>query len=57
MVPPPPPVAAGGSCLGVIAGSGCDLGLVGYEIAVLADRFGALLTPTLIAESRRLLPQ
>lgn len=48
---------AGGSCLGVIAGSGCDLGLVGYEIAVLADRFGALLTPTLIAESRRLLPQ
>ncbi len=47
----------GGSCLGVIAGSGCDLGLVGYEIAVLADRFGSLLTPTLIAQSRRLLPQ
>ncbi len=48
---------AGGSCLGVIAGSDCDLGLVGYEIAVLADRFGALLTPSLIAESRRTLPQ
>ncbi|BDT92669.1 MULTISPECIES: roadblock/LC7 domain-containing protein [Nocardia] len=42
----------GGSCLGVIADSGCDVGLVGYEMAVLADRAGALLDPALIAELR-----
>jgi predicted regulator of Ras-like GTPase activity (Roadblock/LC7/MglB family) len=47
----------GGSCLGVIAGDGCDLGLIGYEIAMLADRFGDLLTPTLISDSRRALPR
>lgn len=47
----------GGACLGALADSGCDLGLIGYEIAVLADRFGDLLTPSLINESRRHLPQ
>lgn len=47
----------GGSCLGAIAEGGCDLGVIGYEVAVLADRFGALLTPSLITESRRYLPQ
>jgi hypothetical protein len=47
----------GGSCLGAIADGGCDLGVIGYEVAVLADRFGALLTPSLITESRRYLPQ
>src|SRR3954451_11171943 len=47
----------GGSCLGALADSGCDVGLIGYEIALLADRFGALLTPALISESRRYLPQ
>jgi uncharacterized protein len=47
----------GGACLGALADSGCDLGLIGYEIAVLADRFGDLLTPSLITESRRYLPQ
>jgi predicted regulator of Ras-like GTPase activity (Roadblock/LC7/MglB family) len=41
-----------GSCVGVIAESNCDIGLVGYEIAVLADRAGALLTPALISELR-----
>jgi predicted regulator of Ras-like GTPase activity (Roadblock/LC7/MglB family) len=46
-----------GSVLGVVAGSECDLGLVGYEIATLADRFGVLLTPALISESRRHLPR
>ena len=46
----------GGSCLGVMADSTCDLGLIGYEIEVLADRFGALLTPALIAESHDALP-
>jgi predicted regulator of Ras-like GTPase activity (Roadblock/LC7/MglB family) len=46
----------GGSCLGVIAQAHCDLGLVGYEIALLAERFGDLLTPALISESRKSLP-
>jgi len=46
-----------GSVLGVVAGSECDLGLVGYEIATLGDRFGAMLTPALISESRRHLPR
>ena len=44
-----------GSCVGVIADSNCDIGLVGYEIAVLADRAGALLTPALISELRETL--
>ncbi|WP_250034972.1 roadblock/LC7 domain-containing protein [Paractinoplanes maris] len=46
-------VISGGSCLGVVAGSECDIGLVGYEISRLAERFGALLTPALIADSRQ----
>lgn len=46
----------GGSCLGVLADASGDLGLIGYEIAVLADRFGTILTPDLIAESRDALP-
>ena len=50
-------VIAGGSCLGVVAGGDSDLGLVGYEISMLADRFGDLLTPALIAESRPFLPR
>ncbi|MBF6172013.1 roadblock/LC7 domain-containing protein [Nocardia blacklockiae] len=43
---------ADGSCVGVIAGSDADVGLVGYQMAVLADRAGALLTPALITELR-----
>jgi predicted regulator of Ras-like GTPase activity (Roadblock/LC7/MglB family) len=39
-----------GSCLGVVATSQCDLGLVGHEITVLCDRSGALLTPQIVAE-------
>ena len=46
-------VIAGGSVLGVVATGESDLGLVGYEISLLTERFGALLTPALIAESRR----
>ncbi|HEX5995921.1 MAG TPA: roadblock/LC7 domain-containing protein [Jiangellales bacterium] len=48
---------SGGSCLGVLADGGCDVGLVGYEISLLAERFGTLLTPALIVESRRYLPR
>jgi uncharacterized protein len=50
-------VLDGGSCLGVVAGGDSDIGLVGYEISRLAERFGALLTPALISESRRNLPR
>jgi predicted regulator of Ras-like GTPase activity (Roadblock/LC7/MglB family) len=46
---------ADGSCVGVLADADCDVGLIGYEIAVLVDRAGAMLTPALIAESRRTL--
>ncbi|WP_412544358.1 roadblock/LC7 domain-containing protein [Longispora sp. K20-0274] len=48
---------ADGSCLAVLAEADADLGLIGYEIAALADRFGAVLTPALIAESRQALPR
>ncbi|MEC3915563.1 roadblock/LC7 domain-containing protein [Nocardia sp. CDC153] len=43
---------ANGSCIGVIADNNADVGLVGYQMAVLADRAGALLTPALISELR-----
>jgi predicted regulator of Ras-like GTPase activity (Roadblock/LC7/MglB family) len=39
-----------GSCLGVVATSQCDLGLVGHEIAMLCDRFGGLLTPQMVSQ-------
>ena len=39
-----------GSCLGVVTAAGSDLGLVGYESAMLVHRVGALLTPDLITE-------
>jgi predicted regulator of Ras-like GTPase activity (Roadblock/LC7/MglB family) len=41
---------SGGSSLGVIARRDCDLGLVGYEMTLLVERFGHQLTPELIAE-------
>jgi uncharacterized protein len=50
-------VISGGSCLGVVAGGDSDVGLVGYEISRLAERFGTLLTPALISESRQHLPR
>jgi predicted regulator of Ras-like GTPase activity (Roadblock/LC7/MglB family) len=46
---------ADGSCVGVLCESTCDVGLIGYEIAVLVDRAGGLLTPALIAEARQAL--
>ncbi len=48
---------ADGSVVGVLAERGSDIGLVGYEMAVLADRAGTLLTPALISELRRVLPR
>src|SRR6187200_3506844 len=39
-----------GSCLAVVAAATCDVGLIGYEMAVLVERAGAVLTPELRAE-------
>ncbi len=41
-----------GSALGVVATSGCDIGLVGYQTTLLVERAGAVLTPELITELR-----
>ena len=41
---------SGGSTIGVVAGKQCDLGLVGYEIAMLVNRVGGQLTPGLVIE-------
>jgi predicted regulator of Ras-like GTPase activity (Roadblock/LC7/MglB family) len=45
-----------GSCLGVLAGPDCDLGLVGHEMTALCDRAGTLLTPQMITELKSALP-
>jgi uncharacterized protein len=34
-----------GSCLAVLAGRSCDVGQVGYEMALLVERVGQALTP------------
>ncbi|GDY56924.1 hypothetical protein SVIO_075470 [Streptomyces violaceusniger] len=39
-----------GSSLAVLAHPECDIGLVGYEMALLVDRAGNVLTPDLRAE-------
>jgi hypothetical protein len=39
-----------GSCLAVLASPTCDIGLIGYEMTLLVDRVGQLLTPELRAE-------
>jgi len=36
-----------GSSLAVLAAPGCDIGLIGYEMALLVQRVGELLTPEL----------
>ncbi|MFC8801563.1 roadblock/LC7 domain-containing protein [Promicromonospora sp. NPDC057138] len=45
-----------GSVLGVIAEATCDIGLIGYEMALLVSRTEATLTPQLITEMRGSLP-
>jgi hypothetical protein len=45
-----------GSCLAVLAAASCDVGVVGYEMAVLVSRAGEVLTPTLRAELQAALP-
>ncbi|GAA4844280.1 roadblock/LC7 domain-containing protein [Luteimicrobium sp. NPDC057192] len=45
-----------GSVLSVVAESNCDVGLIGYEMAMLVSRTEATLTPQLISEMRGNLP-
>ena len=46
-----------GSCLAVVADADCDVGLVGYEMAVLVEKTGPFLTPELRAELQSALPR
>ena len=39
-----------GSCLTVLASPSCDMGLVAYEMAMLVERVGKMLTPELRSE-------
>ncbi|MEV4062727.1 roadblock/LC7 domain-containing protein [Nonomuraea dietziae] len=39
-----------GSCLAVLAAPDCDLGLVAYQMTVLVERTGQVLTPAVRAE-------
>ncbi len=45
-----------GSVLAVVADVGCDVGLIGYEMALLVSRTEQTLTPQLIGEMRSRLP-
>jgi predicted regulator of Ras-like GTPase activity (Roadblock/LC7/MglB family) len=36
-----------GACLAVLAAPRCDMGLVAYEMTLLVDRAGELVTPQL----------
>jgi hypothetical protein len=45
-----------GSVLAVVADPGCDVGLVGYEMALLVSRAEAALTPQLVSQMRAQLP-
>ncbi|HQY32799.1 roadblock/LC7 domain-containing protein [Actinotalea sp.] len=45
-----------GSVLSVVADATCDVGLVGYEMAMLVARTESILTPQLVSEMRALLP-
>jgi len=45
-----------GSVLAAVADSTCDVGLIGYEMAMLVSRTEATLTPQLITEMRSSLP-
>lgn len=45
-----------GSMLAVVADGGCDIGLIGYEMALLVTRAEATLTPQLVSHLRSQLP-
>lgn len=46
-----------GSSLAVVTAADCDVGLVGYEMAMLVERAGPALTPQLRAELQSALPR
>ena len=46
-----------GSCFAVVAEADCDVGLVGYEMAVLVEKTAPFLTPELRAELQGALPR
>ncbi|MGH3916367.1 MAG: roadblock/LC7 domain-containing protein [Pseudonocardiaceae bacterium] len=46
-----------GSNLAVLASPSCDIGLIGYEMTVLADRAGQVLGPALRAPLQSTLPR
>jgi uncharacterized protein len=46
-----------GSCLAVLATPSCDVGLIGYEMAVMVAKVGEVLTPRLRAELQAALPR
>jgi predicted regulator of Ras-like GTPase activity (Roadblock/LC7/MglB family) len=39
-----------GSCLAVLAAPDCDMGLVAYQMTILVERAGQVLTPAVRAE-------
>jgi uncharacterized protein len=41
-----------GSCLGVLAAPDCDMGLVAYQMTLMVERAGQVLTPAVRAELR-----
>ena len=43
-----------GSCVGVVAKAGCDIGAVGYQMTLLVERAGEMLTPELVDELKNL---
>jgi hypothetical protein len=42
-----------GSCLGVVSERNCDIGAVGYQMGLLVERAGSILTPALVAELKQ----
>ncbi len=46
-----------GSCLAVLAAPSCDVGVIGYEMAMLVTKVGDVLTPQLRAELQAVLPR
>lgn len=46
-----------GSCLACVASADCDMGLIAYEMAVLVDKAGNVLTPEIRAELQSALPR
>jgi uncharacterized protein len=49
-------VVSDGSVIAVMAEATCDVGLIGYEMALLVSRTEATLTPQLVGEMRSRLP-